>query len=126
MFYAVESYAHEAELLALFQSQNTDIAEVEILEYASNANFEGGLLVARGMKRAREFTGNFRDELFGVFYTEKNMKNIKALDYIPTKRWFDYCVDISKITIGHFKVRFYGCTYNDQELIREYSMGANF
>lgn len=121
LLYPVLSYADESALLTLFQGQNKNISEVQMLEYVSNYERGGGLLVARGIKPADNFTGNWNDELFGVFKVDKKMKVIKALEYVPTKRWHDYCVEVSRVP-SRFKVRFYGCSYFDQELVREYKI----
>jgi len=121
-FVSNATVASEKELLSYFQEKNPDITEVQIIEYVSNYYLAGGLLVARGIKPANTFTGNWNDELFGVFHTRNDLKIIKALEFLPTRRWHDYCAEVKGNFPSTFTVRFYGCSYNDLELTREYKI----
>ena len=122
LMFSTSLVADENVILGYFQKENPDITEVHIIEYVSNYYHEGGLLVARGIKPTNSFTGNWNDELFGVFHTDKNMEIINALEFIPTKRWHDYCAEVKRKEFSHFVVRFYGCTYSDVEIVREYNV----
>lgn len=120
MFLSTSIAANENKVLSYFQKKNPNITEVQIIEYVSNYHFANGLLVVRGIKPANKFTGNWDDELFGIFQTNKDLKITRAIDFITTKRWHDYCVDVKRMKLSHYIVRFYGCSYSDSEMIREY------
>ena len=120
LLFSVQAFADNSDILGYFQKVNPEIKEVQVIEYVSNYHFDNGILVVRGIKPVNSFTGNWSDELFGIFTTNKNMEIVDILEFIPTKRWHDYCVEVKREKLSHFIVRFHGCSYNDQEVLRRY------
>jgi len=120
--FSASVYADNGALLNYFQEENRNITEIRIIEYVSNYYLDGGLLIVRGVKSANSFTGNWNDELFGIFYTNNDLKVIKPLEFIPTKRWYDYCVEAKRKGLNSFVVRFFGCSYADEKMTREYKV----
>ena len=114
--------AEESELLNYFQGKNPEITEVVIIEYVSNDKHPSGLLVARGRKPSNTFTGDWNDELFGIFHTNKDKNIVNVLEFIPTKRWHDYCASVKKKGLNSYLVSFYGCTYKDERMEIEYKI----
>lgn len=115
-------FADDPFLLGYFRNENPNITDVQLIEYVSNYHLADGLLVARGTRPGKTFTGNWKDELFGIFRTNKNLEVIKVMEFVPTRRWRDYCVEIDRKQPGQFVVRFYGCSYYDELVVREFDL----
>lgn len=118
---AMSSPAHGVELLTYFQKQNPEIIDIQILDYTSSDYLTDGLLVVRGTTLSKTFIGKWENELFGVFYVDSRLEIKQALEFIPTKRWYDYCVETQSNESREFFLNFYGCTYLDQKMVRKYS-----
>lgn len=110
---AAPVFAGDQLLLNYFRNENPNITKIQVIEYVSNYHLTDGLLVARGTRSAETFTGNWKDELFGIFRTNKNLEVLNVMEFVPTRRWHDYCVQVDRKRPSHFVVRFYGCTYYD-------------
>lgn len=74
-----------------FVLANPRLADVTILERREFAGpGTGSLVLAHAIRADRRFSGDFTDEMFGVFRTFRNDTGVQAVvDYLPTQRWND-------------------------------------
>lgn len=115
--------AHPLEpgLLAAFRQVNPGIRQAFVLELRTP--LPGGLhvVVGRGLRFARQFRGDFADELFGIFVVDASWRRIEqTLEIFATPRWLDYEVHIEDITAFEVVVTGRGMTYGDEPMRRTY------
>jgi hypothetical protein len=73
------------------------------------------LMIGWGIRRDRNFSGDFSDELYGFFVVDPSLSRIiKVLKIVATPRWLDYSFRFEKVTADAIIVRGQGSTYGDQ------------
>ena len=75
-----------------FALANPRLADVRILERRTFAGpGTGSLVLARAIRADLRFSGDFTDEMFGVFRARPNDSSVQAVvGLLPTPRWNDY------------------------------------
>ena len=73
------------------------------------------LMIGWGIRKDRNFSGDFSDELFGFFVLDASLSRIiKVLKTVATPRWLDYSFRIEEVTADTIVMRGQGGTYGDQ------------
>jgi hypothetical protein len=95
---------------------NNRIELVKILEVraAPSGASPRSVLVAHGIRADRRFSGDFSDELFGVFVVDDSLTRIiRVLEVLPTPRWLDYEMRIERVSMDSVWIAGKGATYSD-------------
>lgn len=112
-------------LKSAFQERNTKIETVRIVD--TKPPYPGAphhLVIGWGIRKDLRFTGQFDDELFGLFLMNADLTKIeKTLDVFATPRWFDYQIRIESSTIDQVTIVGKGGTYSDSKMRRTYQLG---
>ena len=104
-----------------FNKTNPRIARIGILDVEGWHLLGPRVVVAWGIRPDLNFSGDFSDELFGVFLTDDSLTVIsRVLDVFATPRWLDYYVRIQKLTMDSVIVVGEGMTYGDEPMRRAY------
>ena len=113
-----------AKLKAEFQKHNPNIAHVRIVDMRPTlTEIPKYLVVGWGIRADRTFRGNFGDELFGLFLVDESLSSVdKVMDFIPTPRWHDTEMRITKVDASKAVLEAKGETYGVISLRREYDM----
>ncbi len=114
------SVMHQA--LTLLQRRSESIGEITFLQllpfYGRNTGY---LLLVHGIRADKRFSGDFNDELFGLFVIDQAFeKVVRVIDIIPTRRWNDYSVEIKRGDDNSILVVCQGATYGDQRIVKRY------
>lgn len=111
-------------LKAEFQKRNSNIAHVRIVDMRPTlTEIPKYLVLGWGIRADRTFRGNFEDELFGLFLVDESLSNVeKVMDFIPTPRWHDTQMRITRIDASHAVLEAKGETYGVISLRRKYDM----
>ena len=111
-----------ADLTAEFQKRNPRIAHVRVVDVRpSTFGPEKYLVVGWGIRADHDFKGDFSDELFGVFLADGSLRRVeRVLDLIPTPRWNDTEMRITRVDADYVAVEAKGATYGDGGLKRKY------
>ncbi len=105
----------------VLQQANPAIDHVAVMEVRTP--YAGGpyVLIGWGIRADRQFRGNFRDELFGIFVVNPVLTRIeRTLEIIPTPRWLDYEFHIQAISAEKVEIVGHGSTYGDGPMRRTY------
>jgi hypothetical protein len=99
------------------QRQNPRIHYVAIVElrpfpYPDPRRY---LMIGWGIRKDRNFSGDFSDELYGFFVLDSSLSRIiKVLKIVATPRWLDYSFRFEEVTADTIIVKGQGSTYGDQ------------
>jgi hypothetical protein len=110
---------------SVFQSRNAKVELVTLLDLAPLVRPEeaGYVVLARGIRRERQYQGSLEDELFGVFIVDSSFRAVTTtLDILPTKRWNDYSLEFESVSSATVVVVGQGATYGDERLRRTYRL----
>ena len=79
-------------LLETFRLANARLSQLNVLERRSfSGPGSGSIILARAIRADQTFSGDFTDEMFGVFRTSADGNKVKdVITYIPTPRWNDF------------------------------------
>lgn len=111
-------------LKAEFQRRNPKIAHVKIVDVRPGM-FERPkyLVLGRGIRADLHFKDSFEDELFGLFVVDESLSTVeKVLDFIPTPRWNDTEMRITKLDASKAVLDAKGETYRNTLLRRTYDL----
>ena len=113
-----------AKLEAEFQRRNPNIAHVRIVDVRPTlTEVPKYLVLGWGIRADRTFRGNFEDELFGLFLVDESLLNVeKVMDFIPTPRWYDTEVRITRVDADKAVLEGRGETYGGRLFRREYDL----
>jgi len=111
-------------LKAEFQKHNPNIAHVRIVDVRPTLTETPKYLVLGwGIRADRTFRGNFADELFGLFLVDESLSSVeKVMDFIPTPRWHDTEMRISRVDASKAVLEATGETYGGRLLRHEYDL----
>lgn len=118
-------------LRSAFRERNSTIGYVELLDVRplyleplpSPPTPSRYLILARGIRPDLRFSGNFEQELFGLFLFDDSLTTItRTVAMIPTRRWADYAVKIVKVWKDSVAVHGEGMAYGDQQFDGRYSL----
>jgi hypothetical protein len=111
-----------AELKTEFQKRNAKIANVKIVDMRPTVFGPSKyLVVGWGVRADLTFKGDFADELFGLFLVDGSLSRIeKTIDFIPTPRWLDAEMRITKLDADYVVLEATGETYGGTLLRRKY------
>ncbi len=120
---AAEAPSVMQQALTLLQKKNSSIGKITFLQlmpfYGRNTRY---LLLVHGIRADVRFSGDFNDELFGLFVVDQSFERVlRVIDIIPTRRWNDYSVEIKLGGDGSILAVCKGATYGDQPVIKRYS-----
>jgi hypothetical protein len=99
------------------QRQNPRIHHVAVVELRPFPfpNPRKYLMIGWGIRKDRNFSGDFSDELYGFFVLDASLSRIiKVLNIVATPRWLDYSFRFEEVTADTIIVRGQGSTYGDQ------------
>jgi len=107
-----------------FQKRNPNIAHVKIIDVRPTlTEIPKYLVLGWGIRADRDFKGSFEDELFGLFLVDESLSRVeKVMDCIPTPRWYDTEMRITRIDATKAVLEAKGETYGIKSLRREYIM----
>ncbi len=111
-----------ASLKAEFQKRNPKIAEVRVVDVRPSTFGPAKYIVLGwGIRADYDFKGDFSDELFGLFVADGSLRRVeKVLDFIPTPRWYDTEMRITRVDADFALVEAKGATYGNGLLRRRY------
>lgn len=98
------------------QRQNPRIHHVAVVELRPFPfpNPRKYLMIGWGIRKDRNFSGDFSDELYGFFVLDASLSRIiKVLNIVATPRWLDYSFRFEEVTADTIIVRGQGSTYGD-------------
>ncbi|HET9253043.1 MAG TPA: hypothetical protein VFP58_13095 [Candidatus Eisenbacteria bacterium] len=105
----------------VFRQKNPRLSQIGVLELRSWDFLGPRVVVGWGIVSDRVFRGDFRDEMFGVFVLDESLTRVeRVLDVFPTPRWFDYQLQITRLTGDSVYVAGAGATYGDDPMLRAY------
>jgi hypothetical protein len=107
-----------------FQKRNPNIAHVRIVDMRPTlTEVPKYLVLGWGIRADRTFRGKFEDELFGLFLVDESLSRVeKVIDFIPTPRWHDTVVRITRVDASEAVLEATGETYGGRLLRRKYDM----
>jgi|GEM_PF-1153581 len=113
-----------ARLNAEFRKRNPDIAHVRVVDVRPTlTEVPKYLVLGWGIRADRTFRGKFDDELFGLFLFDEALSSVeKVFDFIPTPRWHDTEVRITRVDASRAVLEARGETYGGRLLRREYDL----
>ena len=113
-----------AKLEAEFQKRNPNIALVRIVDMRPTlTEVPKYLVLGWGIRADRTFRGNFEDELFGLFLVDESLSSVeKVMDFIPTPRWHDTEMRITRVDASAAVLEATGETYGGRLLRQKYDM----
>ena len=87
-------------LNAEFQKRNPNITHIKIIDMRPTlTEVPKYLVLGWGIRADRTFRGNFEDELFGLFLVDELLSRVeRVIDFIPTPRWHDTVMRITRVT----------------------------
>lgn len=107
-----------------FQKRNPNIAHVKIVDVRPTVfGMPKYLVLGRGIRADYTFRGDFADELFGLFLVDESLSSVeKVLDFIPTPRWNDTEMRLTRVDADKAVLEAKGETYGARSLRREYNL----
>jgi hypothetical protein len=111
-------------LNAEFQKRNPKIAHVRIIDMRPTlTEVPKYLVLGWGIRADRTFRGDFGDELFGLFLVDESLSGVeRVIDFIPTPRWYDTGMRITRVDASEAVLEATGETYGGRLLRRRYDM----
>ena len=111
-----------AALKGEFRKRNPRIADVRVVDVRSSTFGPAKyLVVGRGIRADYDFKGDFSDELFGLFLADGELRRVeRVLDFIPTPRWNDTEMRMTRVDADYVTLEARGATYNNRLLRRKY------
>ncbi len=121
---ASDSCSILAKLKAEYQKRNPNIAYVRIVDMRPTlTEVPKYLVLGWGIRADRTFRGNFGDEMFGLFLVDESLSSVeKVLDFIPTPRWHDTEMRITRVDASKAVLEATGETYGGRLFRREYDL----
>ena len=107
-----------------FRRRNPQIARVKIVDVRP-AWFEQPkyLVLGWGIRADLHFKGSFEDEMFGLFIVDESLSAVEhVIDFIPTPRWHDTEMRITKLDASVAVLEARGETYGNGLLRRTYDL----
>lgn len=113
-----------AKLSAEFRKRNPNIAHARIVDMRPTlTEVPKYLVLGWGIRADRTFRGDFADELFGLFLVDESLSEVeKVMDFIPTPRWHDTEMRITRVNASEAVLEATGETYGGRLLRRKYDM----
>lgn len=113
-----------AKLSAEFKKRNPNIAHARIVDMRPTlTEVPKYLVLGWGIRADRTFRGDLGDELFGLFLVDESLSEVeKVLDFIPTPRWHDTEMRITRVDASEAVLEATGETYGGRLLRRKYDM----
>jgi hypothetical protein len=109
------------QLRAEFQRTNPRIVKVTIIEVRAWDIFGPRAVVATGIRSDMNFSGDFTDELFGIFLANDSLTQVtKVIDKFRTPSWLDYNIRIESLSSDSIIVAGEGATYRDLPMRKAY------
>ena len=113
-----------AKLNVEFRKRNPKIAHVRIVDMRPTlTEVPKYLVLGWGIRADRTFRGDFGDEVFGLFLVNESLSEVeKVIDFIPTPRWHDTEMRITRVDASEAVLEATGETYGGRLLRRKYDM----
>ena len=111
-------------LEAEFQKRNPNLKRIRIVDLRPTlTEVPKYLVLGWGIRADRTFRGSFEDELFGLFLVDESLSRIeKVLDFVPTPRWYDTEMRITRLDASQATLQGRGETYGNILFRRKYDM----
>ena len=121
---ASDSCSILAKLKAEFRKHNPNIAHVRIVDTRPTlTEVPKYLVLGWGIRADRTFRGTLGDELFGLFLVDESLSSVeRVMDFIPSPRWYDTEMRITRVDASGAVLEARGETYGGRLFRREYDL----